>query len=163
MGSSLFRHHNNCPRCPVIGAENISGTDYYQVLSLRFNLRIARLLCRDRMSLSVDRAGLERWLEHAHIDWEHVDHLPLNLGPGMMVTLPSGCGMPLIDGNHRAARALRDRKDFFALLLNEAETLELLRRSIGAGVADHYWRRMADSKPHPDDVPQGENVGRQNR
>jgi hypothetical protein len=46
--------------------------------------------------------------------------------------------MPLIDGNHRAARALRDRKDFFALLLNEAETLELLRRSIwklyGVGV-----------------------------
>jgi hypothetical protein len=63
---------------------------------------------------------------------------------------------PPLTEEHRAARALRDRKDFFAVVLNEAETLELLRRSIGAGVADYHWRRMADSKPHPDDAPQGE-------
>ena len=34
---------------------------------------------------------------------------------------------PVIDGNHRAARALRDRHEFFAFVLGESETLELLR------------------------------------
>ena len=68
-----------------------------------------------------------------------------------MVTLPVGCGMPLIDGNHRAARTLRDGSDFFAAVLGEAETLELLRRSMGEANADHYWKQMLASKPHPMD------------
>ena len=59
-------------------------------------------------------------------------------------------------GNHRAARALRDRTEFLVYLLPEAETLELLRRSMGRTVADAYWQRMADSQPHPNDLPQGE-------
>jgi hypothetical protein len=100
--------------------------------------------------------SLERWLEHAHIDWEHVDHLPLSLDPGIMVTLPRGCGMPVIDGNHRAARALRDRHQFLAFVLDESETLELLRRSMSVSLADHYWRRLLQSKPHPNDAPEGE-------
>jgi hypothetical protein len=62
----------------------------------------------------------------------------------------------IIDGNHRAARALRDRHEFFAFVLGESETLELLRRSLGHSLADHYWERMLHSKPHPNDVPQGE-------
>jgi hypothetical protein len=64
--------------------------------------------------------------------------------------------MPVIDGNHRAARALRDRHEFFAFVLEESETLELLRRSMGCSIADHYWDRMLHSKPHPNDVQQGE-------
>ena len=108
------------------------------------------------MPFLVNRAPLERWLEHAHIHGEHLDHLPPNLGPGIMVTLPSGCGMPVIDGNHRAACALRDGIEFFAFVLSESETLELLRRSMGNTIADHYWKRMADSTPHPDDVHEGE-------
>jgi hypothetical protein len=101
---------------------------------------------------------LERWLERAQIDWEHVDHLPAFLGPGIMATLPSGCGMPVIDGNHRAARALRDRHEFIAFVLDESETLALLRRSMDRSVADHYWERMLQSQPHPDDVSQGEKL-----
>jgi hypothetical protein len=150
------RHHNNCPRCPVIGAEDIPGGEFYEILSLRFNVRIARELCRGRAPHLVNRRPLERWLEHARIDWEHVDHLPPTLGPGIMATLPSGCGMPVIDGNHRAARALRDRHAFFAFVLGESETLELLRRSMGHSIADHYWERMLHSKPHPNDVQEGE-------
>jgi len=73
-----------------------------------------------------------------------------------MATLPGGCGMPVIDGNHRAARALRDRHEFFAFVLGESETLELLRRSMGRSIADYYWERMLQSKPHPNDVPEGE-------
>lgn len=151
-----FHHHNNCPRCPVIGAEDIPAAEFYEILSLRFNIRIARELCRSHAVRLVNSAPLERWLEHARIDWEHVDHLPATLGPGIMATLPSGCGMPVIDGNHRAARALRDRHEFFAFVLSESETLELLRRSVGRSIADHYWERMLQSKPHPNDVPEGE-------
>jgi hypothetical protein len=69
-----------------------------------------------------------------------------------MVTLPAGCGMPLIDGNHRAARALREQRPFFAAVLNQAETLELLRRSMGgAAAANHYWVQVSFSDPHPND------------
>ncbi len=64
--------------------------------------------------------------------------------------------MPLIDGNHRAARALRDGTEFFVFVLTKTETLELLRRSMGNTIADDYWNRMLHSKPHPDDVPKGE-------
>jgi hypothetical protein len=156
MRSLPLRHHNNCPRCPVIGAEDIPGDEFYEILSLRFNIRNARELCRGHVPHVVNRRPLERWLEHARIDWEHVDHLPPTLGPGIMTTLPGGCGMPVIDGNHRAARALRDRHEFFAFVLGEPETLELLRRSMGRFIADHYWEQMLHSQPHPNDVQQGE-------
>jgi hypothetical protein len=59
--------------------------------------------------------------------------------------------MPLIDGNHRTAHALRDSGDFFAAVLDETETLELLRGSMGNATADHYWKRMLAFKPHPMD------------
>lgn len=54
-------------------------------------------------------------------------------------------------GNHRAAPALRDGSDFFAGVLDETETVELLRRSMGKANADHYWKRMLVLKPHPMD------------
>ena len=156
MAALRFRHHNRCSRCPVIGAEDIPGDEYFELRSLRFNLQIARRLCRDSMLHRLDRVGLARWLDRVHIDQEHIDHLPSNLGPGIMATLPSGCGRPLIDGNHRAARALRAGAEFFAYLLPEAETLELLRRSMGQAAANHYWNRLRDSTPHPSDVQEGE-------
>jgi hypothetical protein len=156
MPNFRFRHHNQCPRCPVIGAEDIAGEEYFDFRSLRFNLQIARKLCHPAMLHRVDPIGLKRLLKRVHVDPAHVDHLPRNLGPGIMATFPSGLGLPLIDGNHRAARSLRDGTEFVAYLLPEAETHELLRRSMGATTADHYWNRMRDSKPHPDDVPEGE-------
>jgi hypothetical protein len=151
-----FAHHNNCPRCPIIGAEDIPGDEYFEFRSLRFSLQAARRLMKPSMLNRVDHVGLAGWLEHVFIDPRHVDHLPAELGPGIMVTFPSGLGRPLIDGNYRAARALRDGTEFLAYLLPEAETLELLRRSLGRPVADASWQRMADSQPHPNDVPQGE-------
>lgn len=156
MSDIESRRCNDCPRCPIVGQENTSDNDFFQILALRFNLPVARQLCLNQVATPVESLGLERWLQQMPIDWEHVDHLPPDLGPGIMVTLPSGCGMPLIDGNHRAARALRDMKEFFAFVLSETETLELLRRSLGAPLAEDYWRRMTSSKPHPKDVPQGE-------
>jgi hypothetical protein len=156
MGTIPFPHHNNCPRCPVIRTGDIPRDEFYDIFSLRFNIRVARELCQGHVPHLVNRPPLERWLERARIDWEHVDHLPPALGPGIMVTLPNGCGMPVIDGNHRAARALRKRYDFFAFVLDETETLELLRRSMGRSIADRCWERMLHSKPHPNDVREGE-------
>ena len=73
-----------------------------------------------------------------------------------MVTFPSGLGRPLIDGNHWAARALRDGIEFVVHLLPEAETLLLLRFSMAKDMADHWWRRLAASQPHPHNILEGD-------
>ncbi|MBN9615127.1 MAG: hypothetical protein J0G35_06085 [Acidobacteriales bacterium] len=141
MGALRLRHYNNCPRCPVIGADNIPGEEFFELHSLRFNLQIARELCRPSMLHRVDHTALRDWLGHVRLTESHIDHLPEGLGPGLMATLPN-LGRPLIDGNHRAARALRDGSEFIVYLLPEDTTLELLRRSMGRLTADHYWDRM---------------------
>lgn len=136
-----FRRHNNCPRCPLIEAEGIPGEEFFELRSLRFNLQVARDLCQPWMLHRVEHSALRDWLSHAHLTESHIDHLPKRLDPGLMVTLPN-LGRPLIDGNHRAARALREGCEFFVYLLPESETHDLLRRSMGRFVADHYWKRM---------------------
>lgn len=103
-----FARHNNCPRRPIIGAEDISGEEFVEFLALRFSLQAARELARPSMLHRVDPAGLATWLEHVCIHPRHVEHPPDELGPGIMVTFPVELGRPLIDGNHRAAQALRD-------------------------------------------------------
>ena len=155
MPINKLGHHNGCPRCPVIGAEDIPGEEWYQFLSLRCHIGIARELCRPSMLHRVDPSALRRWLESAQIVQAHLEHLPARLGPGIMVMLPKGCGRLIIDGNHRAGRALRDSTDFLAYLLPEKETQTLLQRSMGVAAADHYWKRLTDSKSHPDDIEQG--------
>lgn len=107
MAPTRFRHLNNCPRCPVLGAEDHPGVEYFQALSLRFHVPIARELCRESMLHRVEPTALKSWLEGVHILPAHLYHLPPSPGPGIMVTLPSGLGRPVIDGNHRAARTTR--------------------------------------------------------
>jgi hypothetical protein len=156
MPGLRFAHHNSCPRCPVIGAEDISGEKFFEFRALRFSLQAVRELVKPSMLHRIDNVGLAAWLEHVFINPRHVDHLPSELGPGLMVTFPAGQGRPLIDGDHRAARALRDGTEFLVYLLPEAETLKLLRRSMSRTIADAYWQCMSDSQPHPNDVSQGE-------
>ena len=156
MAPTRFHHLNNCPRCPVLGAEDIPGVEYFQALSLRFNVAIAREFCRKSMLHRVERPALKSWLEGVDILPTRLYHLPPNLGPGIMVTLPSELGRPLIDGNHRAARALRDGTEFLAYLLPEAESLELLRRSMGRAAADDRWLRLLSLEPQPKDEREGE-------
>lgn len=149
-------HHNDCPRCPIIGAEDIPGEEFFEFRSLRFNLQVARRLAKPPMLHRVDPVGLTSWLDRVYIDQRHLDHLPADLAPGLMITFPAGLGRPLIDGNHRAARALRDGDEFLAYLLPEAETLTLLRSSMGKAVADFWWQRMAASQPSPKEPSEGE-------
>ncbi len=73
----------------------------------------------------------------------------------IMVPFRSGCGMPVIDDNRRAAQDLGKRYEVFAFVLDEAETLELLHRSMGYSVADHYWERIFTPNP-PNDIQEGE-------
>jgi hypothetical protein len=156
MAPTRFRHLNNCPRCPVLGAGDHPGVEYFQALSLSFHVPIARELCRESVLHRVERTPLKSWLTSVHILPAHLYHLPPNPGPGIMVTLPSGLGRPLIDGNHRAARALRDGTEFLAYLLPEVESLELLRRSMGRAAADDRWRRLLNLEPQHKDEREGE-------
>lgn len=151
MRRPRLAHHNNCRRCPVIGAEAIPGDEFYELFWLKFNVRIAKEMSLGHKLRRVEADTLKRWLEHTRIDTAHIDHIPPNSGPGIMVTLPAGCGKPLIDGNHRAARALRDNSVFVVTELNEEETFVLLCSSMGIIRADIAWQRMATSKPHPND------------
>lgn len=93
----------------------------------------------------VEPVALAQWLQCTHILEPHIEHIPGNLGPGLMVTLPNGCGRLVIDGNHRAARALRRGEEFLALLLPERETHKLLRQSMGKKAADSYWQKLLQS------------------
>ena len=88
MSSLRLRHHNNCPRCPVIGAEDIPGEEYFEILSLRFNIAVARRLSAKHDLIRVEPLALARWLQHARILESHLRHLPTNAGHGIIVTLP---------------------------------------------------------------------------
>ena len=136
------------PVVPSSEPKNIPGEEHFEFLSLGFSLRIAQELAKAHDLIRVEPAAVKRWLEHARIDEHPIDHIPPSSGHSIMASLPAGCKMPLIDGNHRAARALRDGSDFFAAVLDENETLELLRRSMGKANSDDYWKRMLASKTH---------------
>jgi len=68
MGRLFFRHHNNCPRCPAIGAEDISGDEYYNRKWMRFSIRIAFEIAHEHMPVRVEPIALARWLEQTHIE-----------------------------------------------------------------------------------------------
>ena len=138
-------HQNHCLRCPIVRGAELRDDDLVGVGPLRFNLKAAKSLCRDSMLHRVDRNALAAWLTSVPILPDHLDHLPAGLGPGIMVTLPNGLGRPLIDGNHRAARALRDGSEFLAYVLPESKTRKLLIRSMGRAVANQLWNRLRDS------------------
>ena len=151
MPQQRNRHLNDCLRCPIIGERGTGEEEFYQLHALRFNIAIAHQLCQGHQLYRVPSEDLERWLDRARIDKEHIDHLPPDLGPGIVATLPRGSGMPLIDGNHRAARSLINRTEFHVFTLDQPETLELLRRSMGNAAANYCWQRLLASKPHPND------------
>lgn len=117
-------HYNGCLRCPRIQGHywieeifNLHGT--------YFSAWIANKLVEPWMLSEVSHTSLERWLSRAAVDRRHVDHLPAYTAPGIAVTLPDE--IAIIDGNHRAARALRDGTQFVVYLLPRDLTQELIR------------------------------------
>lgn len=138
-------HENGCPLCPVIGSTPNAAGQVCRLLSLHFSTNIAEMMSRRHDLIRVQPNGLKEWLRHVKIDEKHIDHIPQDKQHGIMVTLPNGLGRPLIDGNHRAARALRDGTLFFAAVLNERETLRLLRLTMGHADANREWKRLSAS------------------
>lgn len=138
-------HENGCPLCPVIGADPYKAGQVYTLLSLQFSIQLAEVLSRNHDFIRVEPSALREWLLHVKIDEKHIDHVPPEVQHGIMVTLPNGLGRPLIDGNHRAARALRDNTHFFAAVLKEKETRHLLRLTMGRKIADYYWKQLSGS------------------
>lgn len=145
MSYESSQQTNKCPKCPAPAGGGSQRDEWYQFLTLRFNIRVARRLVRPEMLHRVDPAAMHSWLESTQIWSEHLDHLPRDLGPGIMVTLPNHCGRLVIDGNHRAALALRESQEFLAYLLPEKQTLKLLRNSMSRREADFYWQRLKNS------------------
>jgi hypothetical protein len=103
------------------------------VSQLDWDIDAARALVatRPRRPLRLDPEWIAHWLvERTSLTVEHLDHLPADRleEPALLVeiaTCPPGCTpMPfqiLIDGNHRAARRVRDGLDVWAYLLTEQE------------------------------------------
>ena len=135
-------HENGCPLCPVIGSKPDQADQVYRFLSLHFSILIAEVTSHNHDLIRVEPIALRGWLRHVKIDQRHIDHIPPDRQHGIMVTLPNGLGQPLIDGNHRAARALRDGTHFFAAVLNERETLRLLRLTMGRADAKRQWKLL---------------------
>ena len=106
-------HENGCPLCPVIGSDSNKAGQVYRLLSLHLSISIAERMSRSHDLIRVEPSTLREWLRYVRIDQRHIDHIPPDKQHGIMVTLPNGLGRPLIDGNHRAARTLRDGTHFF--------------------------------------------------
>jgi len=111
-----------------------------------FSIAIARRIAAGHPLIRATPDNFERWLGWAHIDKQHLDHVPTNKGFGIVITLPYGIGTPMIDGNHRTLTAVIDRKPFSVVVLSEQESLALLRLSMGAELADQCWQEM---RTHP--------------
>ena len=121
-----------CPRC------RRRGPEFYQYLQhhYEFDVDAARLLAADgREPVEVEPESVRDSVRLSKVYGQHVDHVDPTF-PGIIAfvwfTTDDGetfRGHLLIDGNHRAARCLRDDRPFFAYLLTEDESRGILLKS----------------------------------
>jgi hypothetical protein len=121
----------DCPRCQE------EGHEYYRYLGTwyEFDVERAKEMVRDgRAPAEVEPESVRESVENSRITDEHIDHVDPSI-PGLIAhvwyTDEDGTvhGHILIDGNHRAARCLRDGRAFFAYVLTEEESRAILWRS----------------------------------
>ncbi len=127
--------------CPLCG---ISGPETYGYMNDRyiFDVDLARRLVTDgREALLLDRPSVSDAVRYSTIRHEHVAHVDPSI-PGIISHVwfveedgRSVHGHLLIDGNHRAAQCLETNRDFFAYLLSEEESRQILLRSPSTGDA----------------------------
>lgn len=133
---------NACPRCHVGEWE----TFFYMNGHYVFDVDKAREIVKDgRETFELDPADVRFSVETSEIDERHLPHVNMSI-PGIMghVWLPVADGEVwhghvLIDGNHRAARALKEGIPFEIFVLSEEESRSVLLRSpetIAAQAAD---------------------------
>jgi glutamate-1-semialdehyde 2,1-aminomutase len=122
----------DCPRC-----RRIKGEVYlYLYNTYEFDVDRARVLVSDgREALEIEEESVRTAVERSDIDDCHIPHVNTDY-PGIIAHLfhrtPDGEVVGahlLIDGNHRAARCLREQRPFFAYLLSEEESRAILLRS----------------------------------
>ena len=109
--------------------------DYLQG-RFRFDLPRARALADDgREPVEVDEESVRVSVKESEIHAAHVDHVDPTI-PGIIahVFYPTEEGEELhahllIDGNHRAARCLRDGLPYFAYVLTEGESRQILLKA----------------------------------
>lgn len=116
----------SCPHCK-------GGEQSYRYLKMyRFDVDRAREMVLDgREAVELERDDIEYCLDGCRIHQQHLDHVDTKF-PGIMAhcwyPMPDGTvahGHVLIDGNHRAARCLRDKLPYFVHLLSEEESFEV--------------------------------------
>lgn len=127
----LAAWRRNCPHCK-------SGAEVFRYLKRRyiFDVDLARQLVNDgREPQEVARKSVRWCVDTTHIYRQHVRHVNTKY-PGIIAhvffPLPDGTdahGHLLIDGNHRAARCLKEGKPFFAYILSERESRRILLKS----------------------------------
>ena len=123
----------SCPHC--IGGEETYG--YYK-RSWVYDVDRAREIVSDgRDAVELDSDDVRYLVDSSRIYAMHLDHVDTQF-PGILAHLwgPGADGAwehghLLIDGNNRAARCMRDGLPFFAYLLTEEESEQILNRGPG--------------------------------
>lgn len=119
-----------CPQCQ-------EGPEYYRMFfdQYKFDVDLAREITSDgRATFLLENDDVEHAVAWAHIHKPHLDHVDLQY-PGIVahywyVTKDDELlhGTVLIDGHHRAARALRDGVPFYIRVLSEEESKQITLR-----------------------------------
>ncbi len=121
---------------------NLKGAETYRYLrdAYVFDVDRARVLVADgREPVELEEESVRESVRYSRIDDEHVSHVDPSI-PGIIAHLfyvteegEEIQAQLLIDGNHRAARSLRDGRPYFAYLLSPAESRAILLRSPDKG------------------------------
>jgi len=124
------RKSTSCPQCQ-------EGPEYYRMFydQYKFDVDKAReITSDDREAILLEKEDVEHAVKWAHIHEPHLDHVNMQY-PGIVahywyVTEEKEVlhGTVLIDGHHRAARALRDNIPFYIRLLSEEESRAITLR-----------------------------------
>ena len=122
-----------CRRCQTPGDEYFKYLDEYE-----FDVDKARRIVHDgRKPVELEEESVRHCVDTNRIHKRHVPHVDIK-HPGIIAFAfgkkPNGRWTKwhvLIDGNHRAARCLKENKPFFAYLLSEKESKEILMKGPG--------------------------------
>lgn len=136
----------NCPRCRG-GRETFR---YYRGVYL-YDVDKARVITQDgRETVEVEPESVRESVENCTVDDFHVAHVDPRF-PGIIACVEYRAedgeliqAHLLIDGHHRAARCLRDGLPFFAYILSEEESKEILINEQGRRV-----ERPTDNEKSP--------------
>lgn len=131
MSAAKESSREECPHCR-------SGPETYWYMKHRylFDVSLARELVQDgREPVEVDDESVRKSVQWSKLFPQHIPHVNTKY-PGIIahvwLPLENGeriSGHLLIDGNHRAARCLELGIPFFAYLLSEEESCEILLKS----------------------------------